>query len=159
MLGVHLIPRTRNLCRSEASNSEDCRSSNPSRSATISRVMSSLVGPRPPVTKRISQRGNSSASVCRIASVSPTVRRSSMRKPNEKISCAMNARCASCTSPSKSSVPVLRSATRIRRGETSQSYNVTGEAVTLLPCSAFNFLTCPKKLRGSGGAFVLFLAN
>ena len=67
----------------------------PSDSATISRVISSVVGPRPPVTNRISQCGNNSVSVRRITSLSGTVRRSSIRRPNGRISRAINARCAS----------------------------------------------------------------
>jgi hypothetical protein len=42
----------------------------------------------------------------------------------------MNARCASCTSPSKSSVPVLRRMTRMTKSETLKSYNVTTEELS-----------------------------
>jgi hypothetical protein len=59
----------------------------------------------PPVTKIISARENNSLSASRIASPSGTVRCSAKRTPSGKISRAINLKCASCASPSKSSVP------------------------------------------------------
>src|SRR5712691_1892928 len=166
MREVHLIPRALSLCLSEASSSALCCNSNPSKSATISRVMSSVVGPSPPVTNRISARENSTASVSRIAWPSGTVRRSSMRKPKGKISRAMNARCASCTSPSRSSVPVFKTTTRMWEHEPLkelQGYNRIAACLPIQPYGLFNlvklltFLTSGR--RPLRRVFVLLLTN
>src|SRR5713101_1796955 len=105
--------------------------------------MSSVVGPSPPVTNRISVRENSSASVSRIAWPSGTVRRSSMRKPKGKISRAMNTRCASCTSPSRSSVPVFKTTTRMWEHEPLkeiQRYNRVAACLPIQPYGHFNLV-------------------
>ena len=98
-------------------------------SETNSRVISSLVGPRPPVTKTISARGKISAKVSCSVGLSGTVRCSSTRRPNWKISWAINRRCVFNTSPSKSSVPVLMTTTRMVKSDSLkelQRYNAGG---------------------------------
>ena len=115
MLETHLIPRARSRSFNDASNSAFSCNFSPSNSATTSRVMSSLVGPSPPVTKIISARENNSRNVSPIAAPSATVLRSSIRNPSEKISRAIKAKCVSCTSPARSSVPVLRRTALMRR--------------------------------------------
>src|SRR5207302_1339187 len=60
MLETHLIPRALSRSFNDASSSAFLRNSKPSNLATTSRVMSSLVGPSPPVTKTISARENNS---------------------------------------------------------------------------------------------------
>src|SRR5205823_13797754 len=130
---------------------------------TISRVMAAVVGPGPPVTNRISARENSSASVCRVAWPSGTVRRSSMRKPKGKISRAMNARCASCTSPSKSSVPVFKTTTRMWEREPLkelQRYNRIAACLPIPRYGLFNLVTLlTSGRRPLRRVFVLLLTN
>jgi hypothetical protein len=114
MRSVDLIPRLANRFVIVARTRSSWRNSSPRSSAVSSRVISSLVGPSPPVTNNMSARGNICASACEMASPSGTVRCSSTRKPSGRISRAMKARWASCTSPSNSSVPVLMRRTRIQ---------------------------------------------
>src|SRR5262249_1895800 len=98
----------------------------------------------------------------RIASVSPTVRRSSIRKPSGRISRAMKARCASCTSPSKSSVPVLRSATRIMQWTiNAQRPTLNVQRATLLSIERWKFGVESWAFAGSAlcRGLILFLAN
>ena len=112
---VNWMPRVANLSEMAVITSGSRTNFRPSNSAAASRVTSSVVGPSPPVTKRISERENISARVSRIATPSDTVLRSSIRNPSGKMWRAIKARCASWTSPSKSSVPVLSTIARIHR--------------------------------------------
>ena len=72
--------------------SSSCSSASPRSSAVMSRVMSSVVGPRPPVTSTISARQKVSRSASRIASPSGTVVCLSMRRPMGNSACAIAAR-------------------------------------------------------------------
>src|SRR5437588_9989919 len=158
MLETHLIPRALSRSFNDASSSAFLRNSKPSNLATTSRVMSSLVGPSPPVTKTISARENNSQRLSPIAAPSPTVRRSSIRKPSAKISRAIKARCVSCTSPARSSVPVLRRTARMSATwfvKKLQRYKGSSNPFNLV--TLLTFLTCGR--RPSGGVFVLLLAN
>src|SRR5260370_5363701 len=159
MLETHLIRRALSRSFNDASNSAFSCNCNPSRSAVTSLVMSSLVGPSPPVTKIISAHENNSRSVSPIAGPSPTVLRSSIRNPTEKISRAMKARCVSCTSPARSSVPVLRRTALMNRSKRSTSNAQRPTLKQKLRLIEHSTLKVERFLPKSGGGFLLLLAN
>src|ERR1700677_1102944 len=88
-------------------------SSTPSNAAVISLVMSSVVGPRPPVTSTISACANESIKASRIASPSGTAIWRWTRSPSGKSPLARNPRCVLVILPSRISVPVLMISTFI----------------------------------------------
>ena len=82
-------------------------SSTPSTSAAASRVISSLVGPRPPVTMTTSLRSIASLIAMLMASPSGTVVWRCTRRPSLKSSIPIHAPWVLSVVPSSSSLPVL----------------------------------------------------
>src|SRR5262249_55144117 len=86
---------------------------------------------------------------------SGTVRSSSTRRPNWKISRAINRRCVFSTSPSKSSVPVSMTTTRIGEDSTPNAQRPTLNTQQLW----IGLLASSAKRRVSGSVLILFLSN
>ena len=125
--GIGPALRERKLASSSASSSWSISTSSPSTSAMAWRVISSLVGPSPPVTKMISERPKprSRDSVSSAIS-SPTMLIACRSTPSAGSRLAMCAEFVSTISPIRISVPNARISARIRGPFPSSCHGVYG---------------------------------
>jgi len=109
------LPRAAKRARIASSTSGLGSNGNPSNPAASSRVTSSVVGPRPPVTKSRSQRPTASPRTSRMAGPSGTAVCRATRRPHVARRSEIAAGWELTTSPSSNSVPVLRISTVTRK--------------------------------------------